>query len=164
MANANYDRSRGNTGRTSSTETGSSYNRNRNQSNESARRARERRQAGIDMGTGAVTTVLDAFIPGAGVFLKPTITKGFEALSDLDPGTTQTQRDRIETSRNRNRARPEEAAALPVIEDEADTPPSDAGNAARVAKKRKKGTKTVLTSPLGATETAKTAVAKLGGY
>ena len=87
----------------------------RRKANDSARRAREQRQAGIDAGTGAVTTVLDAFIPGAGVFLKPGITKGFEALSDLDRGTTLEQQQRIEISRNRNRQRPEEAAALPVI-------------------------------------------------
>ena len=40
----------------------------------------------------------------------------------------------------------------------------DAKNAARESKKKKKsGTDTVLTSPLGATETAATAVTKLGG-
>ena len=164
MANENYDRSRGNTGRSSNTETRSANNRSRRESNESDKRKKNKRAAGVGIGTDITTAILDVFAPGAGSLASPTIKKGFELLSDLDPGTTQEQRARREEARNSNRARPQEAAALPVIEGEADAPATDESNAARVAKRRKKGTKTVLTSPLGATETARTAVAKLGGY
>jgi hypothetical protein len=60
---------------------------------------------------------------------------------------------------------PEQA---PIIESETGLTDTEKANlaqqeAARKKSKAKSGTKTVLTSPLGATTTASTAVAKLGG-
>ena len=51
-----------------------------------------------------------------------------------------------------------------VLDDADEQAQTDATNAARVASKKKKAvTSSVLTSPLGATTTAATAVTKLGG-
>ncbi len=60
---------------------------------------------------------------------------------------------------------PEQA---PIIESETGLSDAEKANLAATEAKRKKakaksGTKTVLTSPLGAAETAQTAVTKLGG-
>jgi len=62
----------------------------------------------------------------------------------------------------------EEPEQAPIIESETGLSDAEKANLAATEAKRKKakaksGTKTVLTSPLGATETAQTAVTKLGG-
>lgn len=62
----------------------------------------------------------------------------------------------------------EEEASVDAVEsiDPAEQLQADSTNAARMAeaaKKKKKTSSSVLTSPLGATSTAKTAVTKLGG-
>lgn len=66
----------------------------------------------------------------------------------------------------------EAQASAPTVEDVIETPDADIAKGAaetaqeevkRRSKKKKETTQTVLTSPLGATTTAKTAITKLGG-
>lgn len=95
---------------------------------------------------GAVTKIIDFTTDPGGLFKKAT------GVSLHDPLGLM--------------AGPEEAAAVPESAaglSDAEKANLAAEEAKRKSKKQSAGTKTVLTSPLGATTTAKTAVTKLGG-
>jgi len=140
----------------------------------------DKRKTGVSVGTEFVATVANAFLPGAGKLLKPAIEGGLEWLSFQDTGISQEQAERQraqkERAKDRNRygdSAPTAAGVAPVdpiletpADAEQEVAKENTQTASREAKKRKKkaGTKTILTTPLGATETAKTAVTKLGGY
>lgn len=123
-----------------------------------------------------VESVSNAIIPGSGLLTGPIGGVIGGLLSEQDTGLTPEQQTRIDTQKAQRRERRDgglygegtkEAEdiieELPPVDDSSDE--SKASDIAKDVKKKKRtGTKQVLTSPLGATETAKTAVAKLGGY
>jgi hypothetical protein len=132
-----------------------------------------------DSAVGAVSSVLgtlaDTFVPGVGKFVGETAGKGVDWLYENAPAPTDAnlaagkRRAARDSSDNLYGAGTAEAAAVAPVDSEQasevenEAAAVDAGKAAR-RKRKKTGTKQILTSPLGATETAKTAVSKLGGY
>jgi len=155
----------------------------RRKANDSSRRAREKQETGKSITGQVLKTIANAVVPGSGLVGADAIEAGVDWLFKQDVGEkagTPEQQVRAEERRKDSNARSrasttkanaavtQEKVDEEVIEPtEPDAPLQDTQKAALVAKaakKRKKGTETVLTSPLGATETAKTAVFKLGGY
>lgn len=179
MANENYDRSRGNTGRSSTSESGSKNSGNsgsqRNKNNSARdRQEQAKKKKWAENARVLVGTISNAIVPGSGAIMGPIGAKIGEQLATGEVGTTPEQREKRRLATRHNKPdrgyKPTRQTEVEAVAPETEPLPpiTDEGEATRVAdaakKKKRKGIKTVLTSPLGATETAKTAVAKLGGY
>lgn len=124
-----------------------------------------------------VSVVGNMALPGLGSLLG----EGVEWASQQEDTRTPEQKARMDSAMDSTRgrggdARPDDPyanTASPVKKEDAtvntaDSAMDDKSKASDVAKdqkrkKKKSGSQTILTSPLGATETAKTAITKLGG-